>query len=181
MQQLLPLAIRKTLPKRVSVVLIQLSSFFRELCSKNSRPEDFEELEKRIAVILCDLEQIFPPAFFDIMVHLLIHLASEARIGGPVQYRWMYPIERYLYTLKKFVRNKTYPEGSIAEGYLADECVTFLARWLKDVESRTNRPLRYVDDTPIGNPVRFPLSVEQEKKLHDYILFNDSDVDTYIQ
>lgn len=96
MQNLLPLAIRKTLPNKVSRVLIDLSSFFRELCSKNSRTEDFEELEKNIVLILCNLEQIFPPSFFDIMVHLPIHLAREARIGGPVQYRWMYPIERYM-------------------------------------------------------------------------------------
>ncbi|KAL6315236.1 hypothetical protein AAG906_037468 [Vitis piasezkii] len=51
------------------------------------------------------------------MVHLPIHLASEAKIAGPVQYRWMYPIERYyLRTLKSYVRNKSHPEGSIAEG-----------------------------------------------------------------
>ncbi|XP_020087976.1 uncharacterized protein LOC109709981 [Ananas comosus] len=36
---------------------------------------------------------IFPPAFFDIMEHLPIHLASKAKIAGPVQYRWMFQIE----------------------------------------------------------------------------------------
>ncbi|XP_026395725.1 uncharacterized protein LOC113290328 [Papaver somniferum] len=42
MQQLLPLEIRKTLSDRVSSVLIELSSFFQELFSKNSRPKDFK-------------------------------------------------------------------------------------------------------------------------------------------
>lgn len=51
-------------------------------------------MEKDIAVILCKLEEIFPPAFFDVMVHLAVHLPREAILGGPVQYRWMYPIER---------------------------------------------------------------------------------------
>ncbi|XXG43945.1 hypothetical protein AAC387_Pa01g3862 [Persea americana] len=51
------------------------------------------------------------------MVHLPIHLALEAILGGPVQYRWMYPIERYLYTLKRYVSNKAFPEGSIAEAW----------------------------------------------------------------
>uniref|UniRef100_A0A2N9IIF2 DUF4218 domain-containing protein n=1 Tax=Fagus sylvatica TaxID=28930 RepID=A0A2N9IIF2_FAGSY len=51
-----------------------------------------------------------------VMVHLVMHLANEAKIGGPVQYRWMYPIERYLSRLKSYVRNRAYPEGSIAEG-----------------------------------------------------------------
>lgn len=78
------------------------------------------------------------------------------------------------------MRNKAQPEGSIAEGYLADECVTFLSRYLKDVESRTNRPPRNVDDTHIGKAKRFPLNVEQKKKLHDYILSNDDDVAPYI-
>jgi hypothetical protein len=34
---------------------------------------------------------IFPPALFDIMIHLPVHLAEEAKLGGPVCYRWMYP------------------------------------------------------------------------------------------
>ena len=45
-------------------------------------------------ITLSNLEKIFPPAFFDIMVHLTIHLAREAQIAGPVQFRWMYPFER---------------------------------------------------------------------------------------
>lgn len=40
------------------------------------------------------LERFFPPSFFDVMVHLPIHLAQEALIGGPVHFRWMYPFER---------------------------------------------------------------------------------------
>ncbi|KAI3871109.1 hypothetical protein MKW98_015009, partial [Papaver atlanticum] len=86
----------------------------------------------------------------------------------------------YFYTMKKYVRNKAHPEGSIAEGYLADECVTFLSRYLKDIESRTNKPPRYVDDTPIGKSVRFDLTGDQKKKMHDYILSNDNDVAPYI-
>ena len=62
---------------------------------------------------------VFPPAFFDIMIHLPAHIAWEARLGGPVSYRWMYPVERYLRTLKGYVRNKACPEGSIAEGYIS--------------------------------------------------------------
>ncbi|XP_071712837.1 uncharacterized protein [Rutidosis leptorrhynchoides] len=67
------------------------------------------------------VQRIFPPSFFDVLVHLSVHLATEAKLGGLIQYRWMYPVERYLATLKSYVRNKSKPEGSIAEGYLADE------------------------------------------------------------
>ncbi|XXG69625.1 hypothetical protein AAC387_Pa06g2439 [Persea americana] len=48
-----------------------------------------------------------------------------AMLAGPVQYRWMYPIDRQLGTLKRFVRNRARPEGSIVEAYIVKECLTF--------------------------------------------------------
>ncbi|KAH0655646.1 hypothetical protein KY285_030528 [Solanum tuberosum] len=65
--------------------------------------------------------------------------------GGPVQYRWMYKIERFLCKLKRYVRNKARPEGSIAEGYIIDECLTFCSMYLTDIETRFNREDRNDD------------------------------------
>ena len=76
------------------MTLIDLSCYFKEVCSKVLQVKDLEKLESRIAMTLCDLEKIFPPSFFTVMVHLVIHFAIEAKIAGPVHYRWMYPIER---------------------------------------------------------------------------------------
>ena len=56
--------------------------------------DELGALEKRIAVTLYELERIFPPSFFTVMVHLVINLTSEAKVADPVHYRWMYPIER---------------------------------------------------------------------------------------
>jgi len=36
-----------------------------------------------------------PLGFFTIMVHLIVHLMEEAKLGGFVFCRWMYLIERY--------------------------------------------------------------------------------------
>ncbi|GKG18114.1 hypothetical protein Tco_0372412, partial [Tanacetum coccineum] len=55
-------------------------------------------------------KKIFPPAFFDIMIHVAIHLPDEAILGGPLRYRWMFPFERYMKKLKNYVRNKAKPE-----------------------------------------------------------------------
>jgi hypothetical protein len=33
-------------------------------------------------VLLCKLEKIFPPGFFNPMQHLILHLPYEARMGG---------------------------------------------------------------------------------------------------
>lgn len=98
-----------------------------------------KRLKEEIPVILCKLKKIFPPAFFDVMVHLAIHLPDEAILRGPVQYGWMYTIERRLLTCKRYVRNMARPEGSIAEAYVVDECLTFCSRYLDDVETRFNR------------------------------------------
>ena len=42
------------------------------------------EFEKEIPVLLCKMEKIFPPGFFNVMQHLLVHLPWEALVGGPV-------------------------------------------------------------------------------------------------
>ena len=91
------------------------------------------------------------------MMHLPIHLAYEAKVAGPVQYRWMYPIERYLCTLKGYVRNKARPEGSIAEGYISEECMTFCSWYLHDMDTKFNRPERNVNASQ--NEATYGLSV----------------------
>jgi hypothetical protein len=55
-----------------------------------------EKLEKEIHVLVCQLEKVFPPGWFNPMQHLLVHIPYEAKVGGPMQYRWMYAIERAL-------------------------------------------------------------------------------------
>jgi hypothetical protein len=51
------------------------------------------------------------------------------------------------------VRNKAHPEGSIAEGYIVKECLTFCSRFL-DVETKLNCADRHkniaVNETPSG-------------------------------
>ena len=37
------------------------------------------------------------------------------------------------------MRNRAKPEGSIAEAYIIDECLTFCSRYFDDVETRFNR------------------------------------------
>jgi len=67
----------------------------------------------------------FLPSFFDIMIHLIIHLVDETRLCWPAYMRWMYPIERYMKILKGYVKNRSRPEGCIAERYLVKEAVEF--------------------------------------------------------
>jgi len=126
-------------------MLTKLSTFFKQLCARTLRVDVLKQMKDNIVVILCKLEQIFSLAFFDIMVCLTIHLPQEAELARPVQYHWMYPIERTLGKYKRYVRNKARPEGSIAECYLADECLTFCSMYLHDIETRCNHEERSAD------------------------------------
>nr|GEW63825.1 hypothetical protein [Tanacetum cinerariifolium] len=77
------------------------------------------------------MTEILPPRFFDHMEHLVVHLSYEARVGAPVQYRWMYPFERYLYHLKKKVKNKARVESSICEAYIMEEISNFYSHYFE--------------------------------------------------
>ena len=113
---------------------------------QNSRVDVLERLKVEIVIILCKLEKILRLAFFDVMVHLVIHLPGEAILRGPVHYGWMYPVERRLGYLKSTMRNKARPEGSISEGYIVDECLTFCSSFFKDDrETRLNKADRNQD------------------------------------
>jgi len=95
------------------------------LCASTLRKDELIKMDCNIPIILCKLEQVFPPGFFDSMEHLTVHLAYEAWLGGPVQYRWMYPFERFMGYSKRTVNNKSRVEGSIVAAYLAREAVNF--------------------------------------------------------
>ncbi|KAK1414097.1 hypothetical protein QVD17_29837 [Tagetes erecta] len=146
MQEYLPIALRGTLPDHVSSVIIELCEFFKAICYKDLSEVDLHFLESKVALTLCKLEKIFPPSFFTVMVHLVIHLTREVKFGGPVAFRWMYPIERDLLKLKSYVHNRAHPEASIAEGYLAEESITFCSRYLSKVETVFTRAIRNDDE-----------------------------------
>ncbi|KAK1387274.1 hypothetical protein POM88_015452 [Heracleum sosnowskyi] len=139
LQYLLQFAVIKTLKPKVAIPLIRLGAFFRGICGKVINLEDVHKLQEEIIEILCELETIFPPTFFDIIVHIPLHLCKEVEFGGPVHLRWMFGIERYSCKLKSYVRNKSKPEGSMAEGYLVEECLTFCSRFLSDEVQKKRR------------------------------------------
>lgn len=55
------------------------------------------------------------------------------------------------------MRNKSQPEGSIAEGYISVECMTFCSRFLEDVETKLTRPERH--EVAVANEPSSGLSI----------------------
>ncbi|KAL8116751.1 hypothetical protein AgCh_023056 [Apium graveolens] len=151
LERLLPIAFRDQLYKPIRDTLTELSHFFNDLCAKSLNEKDVSILEKNIIEITCKLEKIFPPGFFDSMEHLTIHLPYEARVGGPVQYSWMYPFERLMGMLKRAVKNRACVEGSICEAYSFNEIYIFVSDYFPDeVLTKANRVPRN-DDGEILN------------------------------
>ncbi|CAI0424199.1 unnamed protein product [Linum tenue] len=131
------------------------------------------------------------------MVHLAMHLATEAKLAGPVQFRWMYPIERFLRKLKCYVRNKNHPEGCMAEGYIVEESIIFCSRYLHGVHNPFDKLERNGDRDSIGsgkkvsvfNQNGYPLTMDKNRSLEDlertqahiYILNNCEEVQPFIR
>ncbi|KAM0885306.1 hypothetical protein ACQ4PT_030396 [Festuca glaucescens] len=157
-----------------------------------------QQLEEEIAETLSILETIFPPSFFDSMVHLMVHLPSQVRLGGTVLCRNMYPVERFLMTLKRYVRTRSHPEGSIAECYIFDESLTFCSQYLHGCETRYNRKARNDDGTNHNNEDILPyfsknvgralvgnsnVTMDNQAWLqaHNYVLNNSDHVEPFVE
>ena len=92
---------------------------------------------------------------------------------------WMYPIEMYLHTLKGYVRNKACPEGSIAEGYISEECLTLCSRFFEDVSTKLNRQERQenssVNEPPCGLSVFGSIDYSKKKSSEIDTTYSSSD------
>lgn len=98
-------------------------------------------------------------------------------------------------TLKSYVRNKARPEGSIARGYLANECLTFCSRYLNSVETKFNRVPRNDDGATSyqglsifakdgcakGAFKSYELNAQEFTQAQAYVLRNCEEVWPYIE
>ncbi|CAL8169284.1 unnamed protein product [Prunus armeniaca] len=107
----------------------------------------------------------------------MVHLPEEALLAGPVNYHWMYPIER------------AKPEGSIIEAWVQYESLTFCGMYLKDVDTPFNHPQRNKDGglrneklsvfaqsvRPFGDPVRGESFSKNDMEIAHWFVLNNCD------
>lgn len=177
-QQLIPVAIRTLLAPLQRSALIRLGKCLSRICARVVDKAAVGALRLYVVETICILEVCFPPAFFDIMQHTLVHLVDELETCGPVGGRWMYPCERYLGTLKSYVRNKAHPEASIANGYAAEEALGFCTEYLK-LETYTKRHVWETEEEQgmKGSVVEgrgrvFRLAGQALERAHGYIILH---------
>lgn len=102
---------------------------------------------------------------------------------------------RYWFRLKGYVKNKAHPEGSMAEGHLAEESAIFSSHYLEGIETRFSRPRRN-EDTIAEYDVNYLFSsggrsmgkIEITKldhvswvQAHRYVLFQHEEVKSYVE
>jgi hypothetical protein len=139
MTQILPVAIRGIMDDHVRATLTGLCNFFDVITRKSISVKKLARLQEEIVVILCEMEMYFPPAFFDVMVHLLIHIMDDIVSLGPAFLHNMMPFERMNGVIKGYVRNRSHPDGSIVQGWLTEECISFCTNYL-DIEDPVGLP-----------------------------------------
>ena len=174
-QQLLPVAIRGMMPKKVRYAITKFCMFFNALCNKVVDVNTLDSIQEELVTTLCLLEMYFLPAFFDVMVHLTVHLIREVKLCGPVWFRWMYPFERYMKVLKGYVRKGNNVKGCIAECYVAEEALEYCAEYLKGVKSigvPLNRNNLSSNDKGVGAAVIEQVDPKQLNQAHLYVLEN---------
>jgi hypothetical protein len=96
MTQLLLVALRGLLPENVRLAIVKLCAFLNAISQKVINPEYLPWLENDVVHCLVSFELVFPPSFFNIMTHLLVHLVKDISILDRVFLHNMFPFERFM-------------------------------------------------------------------------------------
>ena len=123
------------MPNKVRHAITCLLFFFNVICSKVIDPLKLDELENETTIILSQLEMYFPSSFFDIMVHLIVHLVRAIKYCGPIYLWWMYLVEGYMKILKGYTKNLHHLEAFIVERYIAEKAIEFCSEYIENEKS----------------------------------------------
>ena len=101
-----------------------------------------------------------------------------------------------MHTNRLNVHNKARPEGSMAEAYVANECLTFCSRYLSNIKTHFSRVDRNDDielvfprqlsvfsklGKPLGKAHVRTLSLDEYKQAQLYVLRNCEEEDPFLK
>ena len=185
MTQLLPVALRGILPPHVRLATVKLCAFLNAISQKAINPVELATLQNDVVQCLVSFELVFPPSFFNIMTHILVHLVKEISILGPVFLHNMFPFERFMGVLKKYVKVRSKPEGSIAQGYGTEEVIEFCVDFIPDLAPigvlKSRHKGRLSGKGTLGKKTYIGMEDDYFNKAHYTVLQNSSLVHPYIE
>ena len=118
------------------------------------------------------------------MTHLLVHIVKEINILGLVFLHNMFPFERCMSVLKKYVRNRFRPEGCIAKGYGKEEVIEFCVDFIDDLNPigvpMSRHEGRLKGKCILGKKSNMHISESEIRKANFTVLQNSSLVAPYM-
>ena len=72
---------------------------------------------------MLEFEMCFPPSFFYMMVHLVVHLVPQIEALDPLYLHEIWTYEHFMSILNGYVSTRARPEASIVEGYCIQEAI----------------------------------------------------------
>jgi hypothetical protein len=119
------------------------------------------------------------------MTHLIVHLVKEINILSPVFLHNMFPFERFMGVLKKYVHQHARPEGSIAKGYETEEVIEFCVDFIPDLDPigvpESWHEGRLGGKGIIGKKTYIGTGDDSFNKAHYIVLSSSSMVEPYIE
>ena len=89
---------------------------------------ELARLQLFVSETTAQLKMCFPPSFFDIMEHLMVHMVQQITELGPMYFHQMWTYERFMLTLNGYMRNKAF----LGEIYHTEESVDRCIDYIKD-------------------------------------------------
>ena len=100
---MLAVGIQNILLEKTQKAIMILYFFFNAISQKVIDEQSLDDLEKNMCEMMCLLEAYFLLTFFDISVHLIVHLVKEIRYLGLMFLHHMYPYERFMSILNRYM------------------------------------------------------------------------------
>jgi len=114
------------------MVITRLCYFFNKISQKVINEDELNDLQEFIGETMVQLKMCFPPCYFDITEHLMIHMVDQIRALGPLYLHEMWTYEHFMSILNRYILNRAYPEGSMIEGYSTEEVIECCLGYLND-------------------------------------------------
>jgi len=107
------------------MVVTQLCYFFNKVTQKVIDRDELESLQEFTVETVSQFETCFPTSFFDIMVHLVVHLVPQIQALGSMYLHEIWTYERFMAILNGYVSTRACREASMIEGYYSEEAIEF--------------------------------------------------------
>ena len=187
LQFVLPIAIKDCLSDDIRETIYKIGTVVRWISRKEIGRDTIEAARLNSIEAVTMAEKYFPTSILTIQLHLLVHVVDEVAVAGIVHSRWMFFLERFMKTLKGFVRQRARPEGSMAMGWLVQESLVYITEFLSTSDPDMPRLWsqeeddRLVGDEPQGKGLVRRMDVALREKINKFCILNSHAMEKWIE